>query len=116
MTEGVACGDDDFYSSHPGEYAVFIRDLPISLASLKWLYKEIPAQEHEGMTEGVACGDDEVTNLSDAVGSSVGLIWRTASPRVHEPYHSLRCDQMHSVILRYPTTPFLQGGCLPATF
>tara|TARA_B100000678_G_scaffold77328_1_gene63746 strand:+ start:296 stop:502 length:207 start_codon:yes stop_codon:yes gene_type:complete len=66
MMEGVACGDDYFYSSHPGEYAVFIRDLPNSLAPLKWLYKEIPAQEHAGMTEGAhagmtkeeACGDD----------------------------------------------------------
>ena len=74
MMEGVACGDDYFYSSHPGEYAVFIRDLPNSLAPLKWLYKEIPAQEHAGMTKGLACGDDEVTNLSDAAESSVGLI------------------------------------------
>jgi|AACY02.17.fsa_nt_gi hypothetical protein len=36
------------------------RDLPNSLAPLKWPFKEIPAQEHAGMTEGLACADDGV--------------------------------------------------------
>ena len=44
---------------HPGEYAVFIRDLPNSLASLKWPFKEIPAQEHAGMTKLVHVGMTE---------------------------------------------------------
>ena len=72
MTEGLACGDDGgggirgmtifipvipaskIQSSRPSS-----RDLPNSLAPLKWPFKEIPAQEHAGMTRGLACGDDE---------------------------------------------------------
>ncbi len=39
-------------SRHTGRYEVSIRYLPNSLASLKWPFKEIPAQEHAGMTKG----------------------------------------------------------------
>ena len=69
MTKGLACGDDGvvacvyaymriFYSVIPANKIQssrpLSRDLPNSLAPLKWLCKEIPAQEHAGMTEGVA--------------------------------------------------------------